>query len=436
MALKRLLVISPLFFVNAPQPARFRELVSRWVAHFEVTILAFNTGRNDMFTQTVADMSLMEFSTAGRLLIGSRLRGSDRQQQVLQADGFRDRSNLSGLLPDGTRKRINFRGLLRKIHINRFFFPDIFIVEYLNIKRQVMTLSERIQPDTVIISMAPFTLMLLSGPLKRRFPQMKIVIDTGDPFYGDSSSYSGRLMHRLFARRVEGRGLASADLLVVPTVILKKHYLACYGSVIAENRIRVVENGISEVFTRISDGRADRSAPFRMVYAGRFYKKMRDPSALYTAVQLFSAGEVILKVFGNIQEKYLPPASDPRFITGGAVSAGELAREYGQADLVIYLDNAYGVQVPGKVYEVLAVNRPVLYICRDTGSPSYELVSGQDGIVTVLNDHRDIAAGIAQVMKQSPGVKYSRGSDRYTFDSLAAGYRALLEELNARGSGT
>jgi len=436
MALKRLLVISPLFFVNAPQPARFRELVSRWAARFEITVLAFNTGRKDMFAQTGVDMALLEFSTAGSLLIGSRLRGRDSQQQGLQADGFPDRLKLGGLLPDNTRKRINFRGLLQKIHINRFFFPDIFIVEYLNIKRQVMALAERIQPDTVILSTAPFTLMLLSGPLKRRFPQLKIVIDTGDPFHGDSSSYSRRLMHRLFARRVEGMGLASADLLVVPTGKLKKHYLACYGSVIEESRIRVVENGISEVFTRIPDGRSDRSAPFRMVYAGRFYRKMRDPSALYTAVQSFSAGEVTLKVFGNIQEKYLPPVSDPRFISGGSITAEELASEYGQADLVIYLDNAYGVQVPGKVYEVLAVNRPVLYICSDTGSPSYELVSGQDGIVTVRNDHRDIAEGIAQIMKQGPGVKYSRGSDRYTFDSLAAGYRALLEDLNARGSGS
>ena len=44
MALKRLLVISPLFYVNAPQPARFRELVSRWAGHFEVTVLAFEYG--------------------------------------------------------------------------------------------------------------------------------------------------------------------------------------------------------------------------------------------------------------------------------------------------------------------------------------------------------------------------------------------------------
>ncbi len=436
MALKRLLLISPLFYVNAPQPARFRELVSRWAGHFEVTVLAFNTGGDDRIAQTGADMSLMEFSTAGRLLIGSRLKGRNRRQQGLQADGPPDRINRSELLPDRTRKRITFRGLLRKIHINRFFFPDIFIVEYLNMKRQVMALAERIQPDTVILSTAPFTLMLLSGPLKRRFPQMKVVIDTGDPFHGDSSSYSRRLMHRLFARRVEGRGLASADLLVVPTGILKNHYLACYGSVITENMIRVVENGISEVFMKIPDGRSDRSAPFRMVYAGRFYRKMRDPSALYAAVKLFSAGEVIMKVFGNIQGKYLPPASDPRFITGGAVPAEELALEYGQADLVIYLDNAYGVQVPGKVYEVLAVNRPVLYICHDTRSPSYGLVSGQDGIITVRNDHREIAAGIAQIMKQNPGVRYSRGSDRYSFDSLAARYRVLLEELNARGSVT
>jgi glycosyltransferase involved in cell wall biosynthesis len=434
MAHVRLLVISPLFYVNAPQPARFRELVSRWAANFEVTVLAFNTLGDEKIVQTGAEVSLMEFSAAGRLMIGARLRYSYRQQQGIQTDQSPNRLNISGSRQDSSSKKITFRALLKKIHINRFFFPDVFIVEYLNIKRQVMELVEKVQPATVIISTAPFTLMLLSGHLKRRFPHIKIVIDTGDPFHGDSSSYSGRLMHKLFSRKFEGRGLASVDLLVVPTVILKKHYLACYGGIIPENRIRVIENGISKVFTKIPEGRSDRSAPFRMVYAGRFYKKLRDPSALYKGIRLFSAGEVILKVFGNIQEKYLPPASDPRFITGGAIPAGELAREYGHADLVIYIDNAYGVQVPGKVYEVLAVNRPVLYICQDTGSPSYELVSGQDGIVTVRNDHRAIAAGIEQIMKQSPRVKFSRGSDRYTFDSLSARYRVLLEELNARDS--
>ena len=378
----------------------------------------------------------MEFSFAGRLLIGSRLRGRGSRQKDLQPDKSAERFSHRESIAKIPGKRTDIRGLLKKIHINRFFFPDVFIVEYPNIKRQVMALVERVQPETVIISTAPFTLMLLSGPLKRRFPHIKMVIDTGDPLYGDSSSYSRRLMHRLFARKVEGRALASADLLIVPTVKLKMHYASCYGGVIPDDRISVIENGISEIFTGIPDRPAVRSVPFRMVYAGRFYKKMRDPAGLYNAVRLFPAGDVILKVFGNIQERYLPPASDPRFITGGAIPAEQLAREYDEADMVIYLDNAYGVQVPGKVYEVLAVNRPVLYICRDAGSPSYDLVSGREGVVTVRNDHREIAAGISQIMKWSPGARYTRGSDRYTFDSLASAYRVRLEELTPRHSTT
>ncbi|MRR22575.1 hypothetical protein EG830_06300 [bacterium] len=162
---------------------------------------------------------------------------------------------------------------------------------------------------------------------------------------------------------------------------------------------------------------------------------MRDPSELYKAVCTFRSGEVLFKVYGNIQEKFRPPAGDARFVSGGPVSAVELALEYGQSDLIVYLDNAWGVQVPGKVYEVLAVNRPVLYIYRDPGSPSYELVKNLKGVVMVQNNCSEIAAGIASIMNEEPGIVYARNSEKYTFDSLAESYRIMLDML-ANGAPT
>ena len=59
-------------------------------------------------------------------------------------------------------------------------------------------------------------------------------------------------------------------------------------------------------------------------------------------------------------------------------------------------------------------------------------MNGSDGIFTVTNDYRSIAAGITAVMKESAGRDYLRGSERYTFDSLAFSYGILLEELISR----
>jgi glycosyltransferase involved in cell wall biosynthesis len=410
MALKRLIVVSPLFTVNAPQPARFRELVSRWSADIDITVLSFDTGGGKVISEMGARPALMKFGAAGRLLIGSRLKGT------VQKEGGQA----------VIRRRSGLRGFLKKVHVNRFFFPDIFIVEYFRIRKRLFELAESIRPSTVILSTAPFTLMLLATPLRKKFPQIRLIIDTGDPLYGDSSTYSKRMMHLLFAKRLEGRSLAAADLLVVPTGKLAEHYLSSYKEIIPPGKVKVIENGISEVFMQIPAGRKDRVPPFRMVYAGRFYKKMRDPSELYRAAGTFPEEEILLRVFGNIQERYRPPAGDRRFLYNGPVAAAELAREYGEADLVIYLDNAWGVQVPGKIYEVLAVNRPVLYICRDENSPSHDLVKGLDGVVIAVNDHREIASAIREVMSWERGMTFTRGSAGYTFEALAGRYREIL----------
>lgn len=417
---KKVLIISPLISVNAPQPARFRELISRWASQFDITVMSFNTGGQDVISPMGARTAQMEFSLAGKLLIGSRVKSRDNKVQ--------------GALPGNGFHKSGFREIAKRIHINRFFFPDIFIVEYRRIKRYLFNMVREIQPDIVIISTAPFTLMLLAGPLKKKFPETGVVVDTGDPFRGDSSTYSRRLLHRLLAGKLERKCLSATDLLVVPTQVLKKHYLATYEGSIQERKVEVIEIGISDIFRQIPEGRIDRNPPVRMVIAGRFYKSLRDPSELYRAVSQFPAGAVILKVFGNIQGRYRPPASDQRFFCGGPISFGQLAHEYDQSDIVIFLDNARGVQVPGKLYELLAVNRPVLYIYRDSDSPSYDLIKDQDGVVMVQNNYRDIAEGINQVIKMKSGQKYSRGSEKYSYDLLAERYQALLENLHAGNS--
>ncbi len=418
---KKLLVLSPLFGVNAPQPTRFREFVSHWSGYFDITVLAFRVGETRFLTQFQEILALMEMGRAGKLLIGSRLKNRDARENIETGH---------------IRQNRRLKHLLKKIRINRFFFPDIFIVEYFRIKKQLYKQVIDINPDVVIISTSPFTLMLLAGPLKKRFPCLKIIIDTGDPFYGDGSSYSKRLFNRLFAKPLEKKCLKEADLLVVPSMNLKRHYLSTFMDVINKEKVKVIEDGIRELFIRISEGRRVRKAHFRMVYAGRFYELLRDPSELYAAVTLFSENEIQLRIFGNNQGRFVPPLHDKRFLLGGTISTEQLAIEYQEADMIVFIDNAYGVQVPGKAYEVLAINRPVLCIVKDEKSPSSELFKDQDGVVVVHNDRQEIVAGISKMMNTKPGQQFNREFHRYTFEVLAKRYYTLIEELTADNKAT
>ncbi len=415
MSLTKIAILCPLISVDAPQPLRFREFIKYWENHYEITVLAYQAGEEMSLVNRSTKLRTLNFTLPGRFLIKSRLKKKQ-----------------TGATPLRKFKAANalVKSAAKSININQWFFPDIFIVEYRNIRKRLEELISETRPDVLIISTSPFTLMLLPKFLKKKFPNLTIIVDTGDPFYGNSSDYARSLIHRLFSKRIEAYCLSAADLLVVPTEILRSHYLKYFNKLISGDRVRVIEQGINNVFTGISEISAkERHYPVQAIYAGSFYRRLREPFELYKAVLLFRESEIRLKIFGNTREFFDPPAADPRFIKGGLITTDELASEYMKSDFIVFIDNAYGVQVPGKLNEVLAVKRPLLYIYQDEKAPSYQLVKGLGGIIMARNNSVSIKDGIESIATGEYIISWDRNTSGMRYESLARKYRLLIDGL-------
>ena len=169
---------------------------------------------------TVTDMALSEKDK--RLLIELFV-SEPKEFEMYQSEG----NWLNITIPDAT---VNSRQLLSRK--STAFLRDMNVYQFeasaqisLRLRKSFGKITRRFTPNPgrIQISLIDTTAapVVTTGPDRVVGPDDhidKIVIDAGDPFHGDSSSYSRRLAHRLFARRIERSGLAKADMTVVPTL--------------------------------------------------------------------------------------------------------------------------------------------------------------------------------------------------------------------------
>ena len=64
--------------------------------------------------------------------------------------------------------------------------------------------------------------------------------------------------------------------------------------------------------------------------------------------------------------------------------------EYLKADIIVFIDNAYGIQVPGKTIELLAFNKPILFISSNGQSASIKYFQSCQNFLKVENTYKSI----------------------------------------------
>jgi len=290
-------------------------------------------------------------------------------------------------------KKLIYRQIIR-----RFSFPD----EYIFIRRWYIrnTLSELKSGsyDAVILGVQPYSFYRIAGIIKKNYPQIKLIIDISDPFYGNVTVLPAwNILLKALAKRYENKYASLADHLVVLNEEIKIFYGKTYGirniSVIEQGFDHLMAERIVNSLKSIPKIEKSISEPVVLVYGGIFYKKLREPFELYKAVE--SPGiNVKLKLFGKINPKFLPFSSE-KIEYHSRVSQEELFREYLQADIIVFIDNAYGIQVPGKTTELMLFNKPILFISSNDQSVSLRYFKNFNKLIRVDNNAGAIRQGLA-----------------------------------------
>ncbi len=430
------------FSGTGAQPIRFRQIISHLKEEYDIHVLELTHGNAGVREEEGITIHSLAYSRIGKILNPpGRSSSVEQSRSGLSVSSINPPGSNASAAPGrnasaapGRRASASRTLAVLKRHIRSLFFPDSVVTEGARLSREAVSLTLRYGFRVVVLSAFPFTVLRIAKALKR-LAGIRVILDVGDPFYRNSRN---GFLRDLMARSFEAKHLRFIDSLVVTNEMTRAHYINTFIHPGPE-AVHVVPMGISESMATGFRERPDHNSgnsqgdPFILVYAGQLYRKMREPFGLYRAVKELNseAGvKVQLQMYGSFSREFSSGYEEAGMISFmGQIPHHAISEVYSKAGAVVFLDNAYGMQTPGKVFEVALTHRPVLFIADRSESPALEVVRGLKHFVITANQPDLIAAAIRKIMVMEPEYPSPEIVQRFLWENRASQYEQIINQL-------
>jgi glycosyltransferase involved in cell wall biosynthesis len=242
--------------------------------------------------------------------------------------------------------------------------------------------------DLIISSGFPFTCHILGFILKQFNRGVPWIADYGDPWVNNPllpmpkwRSYTDE--------KIESKILKSANRLIVTTEKTKELYLNLYPF-LGNEKIKVIPQGFSsEEFNEITP---EPTHKFRIVHTGNLIK-VNKPLILLDALkqlkQIWKDLELVIaaNLVNDDYKRYIENngLSDIVRFVGFVPHQRAISLQKGSSVLLL-VGHRGGIQVPGKIYEYIAAQRPILSIKNDEADLASKIVEKLNRGITVQNN--------------------------------------------------
>lgn len=315
-----------------------------------------------------------------------------KKRSLMQRDGIRNRKKKGS-----TDFRILKAGYLTLRYLFSLIFPGDVRTEWFPYALRYISGNLDLGCyDWMITSHEPWVDSLLGLFLKKRYG-VKWVADFGDPYV---APYTARTKIVL-ETRLERAVYRNADVLIVTSSELRDLLLTKY-QFLQEKPILLVRQGFPKWFlnqTGIKSDQADKSS-LRIFYAGTFYEDFRNPVPLFKAVSSLrmQGFKIDLYVAGRNEgfEKYLKDSNGSiKFL--GFVPHNEIPRHISKSHVLLCMTNRMKTQIPGKFFEYLGTDKPILCISYDFDNEVVRLMKELSRGWVCKNDEGEIQRTLIKI---------------------------------------
>jgi len=260
--------------------------------------------------------------------------------------------------------------------------------------------------------------------------------------YGDPWSFFPHFLppwRKEIDRRFEGWLLKRMDRVIVTTEETKEGYLSHFPFLRPE-KVEVIPQGYSrEQFDAVVP---ERPKGFRIVYTGIFYGKIREPFTFFKAVAELDDIDIEVVIAGRVEGPYRDYVRkmglDDRVSFTGYVSHERAVALQKGATLLLLLGNLSRYQLPSKVYEYLASQRPILSVRYQEEDIASRMVERYRRGLVVENDTEQLKAAIRELYSDwQDGMLESRFDlnevKEYAWDTIDVKFEEMLNRVCGGG---
>lgn len=340
------------------------------------------------------------------------------------------KNNFENQTDDKVKSKYSIKRELKEFTKKNIIFPDSYFEwrkEALKVAKNLIATEDI---DTVISMHESASCHLIGRAIKEVFPSIKWIAYWSDPWTLDSTRYNNTLFYKkLIESRMEKKIVEMADYLLFTT----KETMECYIKhfKINQDKCGTVHRGYDlELYDEIKHDmelNVDlRERKINIVHIGELYAQLRDINPLIKALRelKYQDENVYDKIniifLGGIHDKELiSPCEDIECLSFYDRTNFKTALKYMlSADVLLLLGNKKGVQIPGKVYEYLGANAPILTILADKNDPLNKLMIDADKGPVIMNDEEKIKKCLTDIYQsilndevpsewEGPNNKYS-----------------------------
>ena len=296
-------------------------------------------------------------------------------------------------------------GLLKRL-IGGTLLPDPQVTWYPILTRSAARIVRQRKIDLVLITVPPFSNLLLIEYLRQRFPKLLIVADFRDEWLTTSFEHVSFLFTRdekaqRVATQIENSAVTNATAVVAVTEASRRTIRGRYPH-LPESKFQLVPNGYDATRLPVITGAATQPADSRvtLTHVGTVYSTGA-PTTLVEAVKLLPPeiqSRLKLKFIGHIEE---PRFRESLLALGnmvelkGFIPQKEALAAMKETDYVLLL-NHDPLNVGSKFYDYIGGGKPVLgavhpggdtrRLLEETGAGWWAAIDDVDGIRKLLED--------------------------------------------------
>ena len=316
--------------------------------------------------------------------------------------------------------------LVKQMHDHtwkKVYWPDHACLWYFSaIKKAGQLLAENCYESLYTVS-HPFTSHLIGLNLKKQYPQLKWVVDIGDPFaFAEEMPLNNFHLYRNVNYRLEKSVFEHADRVAVTNERTSERYVEFFGFHIAE-KLCVIGPLVDYSFLDSELGLAKNYYEISLMFAGNLVNPVRKPdiflSWVFGLLVAWNGREpkMFFDVYGDSAldlQKYLPMEKSLQGLRlHGQVPKADAVYAMKRADILINCGNITDYQLPSKIYEYMATGKPIINFILNPKDPSLYAMKNYPSVFNVLAEANDYNTVIRFIESQihRPVLK---NTDRWT----------------------